>query len=119
MDRLCRLLALLRASLVALALCLLGAEPIAEPIVAATEAGPQPAHSHGVGLPDPSPAVASERAEDPRRTAEDDDPGHSPRAHLVVLAACARRVQMLRGPPRREQAVAWRPRSSRGPPVQV
>ena len=113
-----RWLALVRALLVALALSLMGAEPIAQVITVHEVHSPE-AHSHGVGLPDPDPVVAGERDEEPRGPSEDDELAHGPGAHLVVLGPCARRVQMSRGPPAPAREVTWRPRSSRGPPVQV
>lgn len=119
MDRMPRRwLALVRALLVALGLSLMGAEPVAE-VITMTEADSAEAHAHGVDLPDPGPLVTAERDEEPRGPSEDDDLAHGPRTHLVVLGPCARRVQMSRGPPAPHRARTWRPRSSRGPPVQV
>lgn len=117
MDRLYRLLVVLWATLATACLCFQGVEPIAGPLVQATEAGPD--HAQRVGMPDPSPAVASERDEDPRLAVEDDDLAHAPRDHLMVLAPCARRIDRLRGPPTPPRAQTRRPRSARGPPAPV
>lgn len=120
MDRLYRLLVVLWATLATAGLCFQGVEPAAEPLVQAREAETLPDHAQRVGLPDPSPAVAGERDEDPRGAVEDDDDlAHGPRDHLVVLAPRARRIQRLRGPPTATRATDWRPRSSRGPPTRA
>jgi len=119
MDRIPRRwLALVRALLVALSLSLLGTEPIAE-VMSVTEVSAPESHAHRVEVPDPDPIFAGERDEDPREPSEDDVQAHGPGADLVVLGPGARRIQMLRGPPAPTREVTWRPRSSRGPPVQV
>lgn len=118
MDRVCgRLLAAVRVLLVALSVALMGAAPSTERARATAELGPQPAHADGVADPDPSPAVAGPRDEDPR--GEDDEPGHGPRRDSPVLAAVAGQVDRIRGPPPGLTRATWRPRSSRGPPEPV
>ena len=117
MDRISRrCLALVRALLVALGLSLMGAEPIGQ-IITLNEV--HSAQAEGVGLPNPDALVAGEREEELRGPSEDDDLAHGPGSHLVVLGPCARRIQVMRGPPAPAREVNWRPRSSRGPPVQV
>ncbi len=119
MDRIPRRwLALVRALLVALGLSLLGTEPIAE-VTPVAEVTASQAHFHRVEVPDHDPLVTGERDEEPHETSEDDAKAHGPAVDLVVLGPDARRVQMLRGPPTPTRERTWRPRSSRGPPVQV
>lgn len=117
MDTPRRWLALVRALLVALGLSLMGAEPLAGAITV-TEVGSAEAHAHGVERPDPDPIVAGER-EEPPGSPEDDELDHGPGDDLVVLGPCARRVQMMRGPPAAPRARTWRPHSARGPPTLV
>ena len=120
MDRMSRLLAALRVVLVAVSVCLLGAasrtEHRTDPSTSVLEAGS--AHADSSGAPDPSPAVAEERDEDPRGGAED-DAADGPHGGVAWLPAPVSGIHMIRGPPPGPRGVTWRPRSSRGPPVQV
>lgn len=120
MDRMSRLLAALRIVLVALSVCFLGAtsrtEHCSDPTTCELEA--RTAQADDFDLPDPSPAVAEERDEDPRGGSED-DVGHRHHTGLTWLPVCATAVHMIRGPPTGSRDITWRPRSSRGPPTQV
>jgi hypothetical protein len=120
MDRMSRLLAALRVVLVAVSVCLLGAASRTEhcPDPSQSELHAGHAQADDFDFPEPSPVVAEERDEDPRGGTED-DAADGPHSGLTWLPAPATGIHMIRGPPAGPRGVTWRPRSSRGPPVQV
>src|SRR5687767_3713189 len=108
MDRMSRLLAALRVCLMALGVCLLGRETLGPVVQTAFDAAS--AHARSTDSPDPGPAVAELRDEDPRGSG-DDDLDHRAAPALAPPAAPLRRTQPIRGPPARSHAASWRPRS--------
>lgn len=118
MDRMGRLFAALRALLVATTMCLFVGAGFA------ASAGPQPAiersgstHAQTCDAPEPGPAVAERRDEDPSGGPEHDGLAHAARTSLAPLSLAARRLRTIRGPPSALRSASWRPRSARGPPV--
>ena len=113
------LVALVRVLIVAISLCLLGTGRSHARDNASDEIGPQPAHVDRPDLPDPGAALTEERDQEDERDGSDGDTRPLARAGFVVPLMRVQRVIMARGPPVDPRPVTDRPRSSRGPPVQV